>query len=420
MIFLSLAWKSLRSRTFSTSLTVLSIALSVALLLTVERAQRSSKEGFMSAISRTDLIVGGRTGPTQLLLFSVFNVGNATHNISWESYQHWAKHPAVEWTIPYSLGDSHRGFRVVATNQDFFEHYRFRGDRSPEFEIGAAFQNLWDVVVGSEVARRLNYQLGNSITLSHGATKGESFQEHGDKPFRITGILKSTGTPIDQSVYISLPAMEAIHIDWKTGAAPTDKTRISPDQIKAEDLKTETITAFFLRTKSRLDTLKLQREINVYPEEALLSILPGATLQELWRVIGYAERVLSLVSILVLVVGFSAMLIALVTTLNERRREMAILRSLGAGQSRIAGLLVFEAALLTTFGVALGVVVNLSVFVILGPWLENEFGLYLVGAIFSVREMVMIGIVLLGGVLAGLIPALKARQQALKDGLTGL
>lgn len=420
MIFLSLAWKSLRSRLFSTSLTVLSIALSVALLLTVERAQRSSREGFMSAISKTDLIVGGRTGPTQLLLFSVFNVGNATHNISWDSYQHWVKHPAVEWTIPYSLGDSHRGFRVVATNEDFFTHYRFRGDRAPEFTGGLPFADLWDVVVGSEVARRLSYRTGDSITLSHGATKGESFQEHGDKPFRISGILKPTGTPIDQSVYISLPAMEAIHLDWKTGAAPTEKTRISPDRIKAEDLKVETITAFFLRTKSRIETLRLQREINVYPEEPLLAIVPGAALQDLWRVLGYAERVLGLVSVLVLVVGFSAMLIALVTTLNERRREMAILRSLGAGQSRIAGLLVFEAGLLTAFGTAIGVAVNVAVFAWLAPWLENEFGLYLVGAVFVPKELALIAIVLIGGLAAGLVPALKARRQALKDGLTGL
>ena len=328
MIFLNLAWKSLRSRLFSSTLTVFSIALSVALLLTVERAQRSSREGFMSAISKADLIVGGRTGPTQLILFSIFNIGAPTHNISWESYRAWAQHPAVEWTIPYSLGDSHRGFRVVATNQDFFKYYRFRGDRAPEFEQGKEFSDLWDVVIGAEVARRLNYDLDSSITLSHGATHGQSFQEHRDKPFRVRGILKSTGTPIDQSVYISLSAMEAIHLDWQKGTAPTARDRIAADQINESDLKVETLTSFILRTKSRLETLRLQREINVYEEEPLLAIIPGAALQDLWRVLGYGENVLRMISYMVLAVGFSAMLIALVTTLNERRREMAILRSL--------------------------------------------------------------------------------------------
>lgn len=420
MIFLTLAWKSLKSRKFATSLTVISIALSVALLLTVEKSRRSSKEGFTSAISQTDLIVGGRTGPTQLLLYTVFNIGNPTHNLSWESYQHWAQHPAVEWTIPYSLGDSHRGYRVVATNEDFFRHYRFRGQRSVEFAKGQAFHELWDVVVGADVARKLGYDLGAELVLAHGATRGTSFQEHADKAFKLVGILDRTGTPIDQSVYISLAAMEAIHLDWADGAAPTAEKRIRKEDIRAEDLKTEAITAFFLRTKSRLETLRLQREINVFGDEALLAIVPGATLQELWRVIGYAERVLSMVSWLVLLVGFSAMLIALVTTLNERRREMAILRSLGAGQARIAGLLVFEASLLTLMGVAGGIAAQSLVFAVLGPWLEMEFGLYLVGAWMAPRELGMVLIILLGGVLAGLIPALKARRQALKDGLTGL
>ncbi|MBX2988988.1 MAG: ABC transporter permease [Bdellovibrionaceae bacterium] len=418
MIFLRLAWKSLRNRLLATSLTALSIALSVALLLSVERTRRAAEEGFMSAISRTDLIVGGRTGPLQLILYTVFNLGNATHNISWESYQDWAKNPMVEWTIPYSLGDSYKGYRVVATNGDFFTHYRFRGDRAVEFAEGVKPNGLWDVVLGAEVARRLSHRVGDDIVLSHGATKGESFQDHRDKPFKITGFLRPTGTPIDRSVYITLPGMEALHIDWQDGAAPTAAKRVAADSLKVENLKIHTITAFFLRTKSRIETLRLQREINTYKEEPLLAIIPGATLQELWHSLGYAERVLRLISALVVVVGFAAMLIALTTTLNERRREMAILRSLGAGGGRMVGLLVFESGLLTLAGIAGGTALSLGAFAALGPWLENEFGFYLVGPALTGIDLLVLTGIFLGGLLIGLVPAVRAQRQALKDGLS--
>lgn len=418
MIFPRLAWKSLWNRRLSTVLTSLSIALSVALLLSVERTRRAAEEGFTSAISQTDLIVGARGGSLQLILYTVFNMGGATNNVSWESYQEWKSNPAVAWTIPYSLGDGHKGFRVVATDGNFFEHYRFRGDRRPELAEGRAFEGLWDVVVGADVARALNYRPGQSIVIAHGASRGQSFQEHADKPFVISGVLKPTGTPIDRSVYISLQGMEAIHLDWQDGAAPTADKRIAADKIRAGDLKIHAITAFFLRTKSRMETLRLQREINTYESEPLLAIIPGATLQELWRNLGYVEQVLRIVSFLVVVVGFAAMLIALTTTLNERRREMAILRSLGAGSSRILGLLVAESFVLTVAGVIFGVVLHLAAFALLGPWLESEFGLYLTGAAITARDAGVLLAVVAAGVLVGLIPAWRAQRQALKDGLS--
>ncbi len=153
MVFLKLAIKSLRNRAFATVLTVISIALSVCLLLSVERAKRAAEEGFTQTISKTDLIVGAHSGPLQLILYTVFNMGNATHNVSYESYQEIQKNPAIAWTIPYSLGDGHRGFRVVGTNEDFFKHYHYRGDESIHIAQGIEFRDLWDVVIGADVAR---------------------------------------------------------------------------------------------------------------------------------------------------------------------------------------------------------------------------------------------------------------------------
>ncbi|WP_413944803.1 ABC transporter permease [Bdellovibrio sp. HCB-162] len=418
MVFLKLAIKSLKNRAFATTLTVISIALSVSLLLSVERAKRAAEEGFTQTISKTDLIVGARSGPLQLILYTVFNMGNATHNISYETYQDVKKNPAIDWTIPYSLGDGHRGFRVVGTNEDFFKHYHYRGDQKIELEHGIEFRDLWDVVIGADVARKLNYKLGDRIVVAHGVTKGEGIQNHEDKPFVVSGIMKPTGTPLDRAVYMSLEGMEALHVDWQEGAAPTADKMIPREQLTKEKLKVHSITAFFIGAKSRIETLRLQREINNYKEEPLLAIIPGVTLSELWNGLSYVEGVLRMISWMVVVVGLMAMLISLTTTLNERRREMAILRSVGAQSSQIVGLLVFESALLTALGVVLGVVLSVGLVAILKPWIETEFGLYLVGPWFTQRELIYMVITLIGGTLIGLIPALRAQNLALKDGLS--
>lgn len=418
MIFLSLALKSLRNRKFTTLLTVLSIALSTALLLSVERTKRAAEEGFTQAVSQTDLIVGARSGPINLILYTVFNMGTATNNISWKTYQEWKSHPAIEWTIPYSLGDGHRGFRVVGTDENFYEHYRFRGDRKVKLESGHPALGLWDVVLGSEVASKLGYKLGDSVVIAHGVTRGEGIQKHDDKPFKVSGILKPTGTALDTSLYVSLHGIEAIHLDWKTGAAPTKETQIPVEQIQKEKIQIEQITSFFLRTKSRIETLRLQRAFNTYEKEALLAIIPGVTLGELWRGLGYVDQALKVISWMVVAVGLVAMLIALLTGLNERRREMAILRSIGAGPGRITALLVFESSILTLLGIGLGLALELSGFFFLRNWLETQFGLYLVGPAFTMTEVIYLALTLSLGILIGLIPAIRASNLALKDGLS--
>ncbi|GIL18843.1 MAG: peptide ABC transporter permease [Oligoflexia bacterium] len=418
MIFLKLALKSIQNRRVSTLLTLFSIALSVCLLLTVEKIKRSAEEGFTQTISQTDLIVGARSGPMNLLLYTVFNIGSATNNISWKTYEEIKKHPAVEWTIPYSLGDGHRGYRVVGTTQDFFDHYHFRGDKQPEFQEGKGLADLWDVVLGAEVARVYKYKLNDPIVVSHGVTKTEGILHHDDKPFRIKGILKPTGTALDRAVYVSLEGLEALHMDWKDGAVPTPEQQIKPEQIKKEDLKVQSITAFFLRTKSRIETLRLQRELNNYKEEPLLAIIPGVALSELWKGLSYAEQAFRIISWVVVVIGLVAMLIALLTSLNERRREMAILRSLGAGTNHIVMLLVLESTLITFFGALAGFGFYLSGLLVLENWLIKEFGIYVNALDVRGMDLIYIGATLVAGVLVGFIPALQARLSSLKDGLS--
>lgn len=402
---------------FASLLAVFSIAISVALLLMVERTKRAAEEGFTQSVSQVDLLVGARTGPLNLILFTVFNMGTASNDISWKSYQEIKKRPDVEWTIPYSLGDGHRGFRVVGTDENFYEHYHFRGQQKVEFAQGVPALGIWDVALGSKVADKLGYQIGDEVVISHGGTHGEGFIQHDDKPFHVVGILKPTGTAIDQSIYISLYGMEALHIDFHDGA-PHAHSKDDHHDLKKEDIKIDEISAFFLRTKSRVETLQLQRDLNNYPAEPLLAIIPGVTLAELWRGLSQIEVVLRVITLLVLAVGLGTMMSSLLASLNGRRREMAILRSLGAGPVRLAGLLMIESSLLAATAVGMGVIIRFASFAFLGQWLEREFGFYLTGSFFTVNEyMYMVGIWIIGTGM-GLFPAVVSSRRALKDGLT--
>lgn len=417
MILLKLALKSLRNRKLTTFLTIFSIALSMLLLLGVEKIRLSAKESFSNTISQTDLIVGARTGATQLLLYSVFHIGDATNNIRYETYQKIAENKAVEWTIPLSLGDSHRGFRVVATNENFYKHYHFRIDKGLSFKEGDYSKNVFDVVLGSEVAKTLQYQLADEIALTHGISDGVGM-DHADKPFKVVGVLNRTGTPIDRSLYISLEGMEAIHMDWQTGAPPKKGEGISKEEILKKQIKISQITAFLVRTKSRIQAIYFQRDINNESMEPLLAIIPGVALSELWNSISYAEDGLRLIAAFVVLSGLLGMLISLYTSLNERRREMAILRSLGAGPRKILFLLILESTTLTLAGVALGTVLIYSLFSIGQPIIEKQFGLFLPLKMLSLTEWMYILFAILGGFLMGLIPALKAYRHSLQDGLT--
>jgi putative ABC transport system permease protein len=344
-------------------------------------------------------------------------MGAASNNISWQSYQQIKAMPEVAWTIPYSLGDGHRGFRVVATDQNFDEHYRFRRDQRVDFDSGGPAVGIWDVVIGSEVQKKLGYALGQSVILSHGVTRTEGIQKHDDKPFHVVGILKPTGTALDQSLYVTLYGMEAIHIDWQSGAAPRKGAEVSAQDIRKEDIQIDAITSFFVRTKSRISTLGLQRAINQFEPEPLLAVIPGVTLSELWRGLSQIDSILKGISALVLLVGLAAMASTILAGLNERRREMAILRSLGAQPQHLALLFIFESGFLTLTGIGLGITLQAVGFSVFAEWMDRQYGFYLSGPAFGPRDLIYLCIILVSGLAMGAVPALRASRLALKDGL---
>ena len=487
MLIPRLALRSLRSRLLTTSLTVASIALSVTLLVGIEHVRTGVRESFAGTIKGTDLIVGARGGSLQVLLSTVFGIGSPGGGVKLSTFERWKAHPAVKWAVPYTLGDSHRGFRVVGTTAEFYERYRYRADGRVTFAFGHAGATDADVVIGSDVAEKLRYTIGTAVVVTHGM-RDIGTSSHEAHPFKVVGVLNRTFTPIDRSVYITLAGVEAMHdgfekpvapktiVAAKTKSAPVLTPRVAriprpvaamptpgaplvmpgatpppgmpmvmpgasppPTAVEAPKLISkpvpvvavaaepavvvdahadDQITSFFIGTKNRFEALMLQREMNTDLVEPLTAVIPGVALGELWQNIGSAEVGLRVIAIFAVMIGLSGMLVSLYSSLEARRREMAIFRAVGAGPRTIVTLLVLESGLLSLLGCVLGVVfVYAGLFVGQAP-IEQRFGLHLTIRPLGATELGYLAIVLVAGIMIGFVPAMKAYRTSLVDGLS--
>ncbi len=410
-----LAWKSLLNRKATAILTIMTVAISVILLMGVERIRTQAKSSFANTVSGTDLIIGGRSGQVNLLLYSVFRIGNATNNIDWKSYQEFSQHRAVKWAIPISLGDSHKGFRVMGTNPNYFEHFRYGSKQPLTFNQGKEFSSLFETVLGSDVANKLGYKIGSEIIIAHGISD-VGFSRHDNLPFKVVGILAPTGTPVDKTVHVSLEAIEAIHVGWESGA----NLGYAPEKNDLEErqFQPKQITAMMIGLKSKIQTFSLQRQINEYRKEPLSAIMPGVALHELWGMMSVAEQALMAVSIFVVIAGLLGMLSSLLTSLQERRREMSILRAMGARPKHVFSLLISEASVLTLLGIIVGLTGLYTLLAIGAPFIENQYGIQIQLNAITSYEWQLLAYVQGAGILIGFIPAIRAYRQSLSDGMT--
>ncbi len=413
---LRLALKSSWNRRLSLGLTLVAIALSVGLLLGIARLKIEARHSFAQSVSGVDLVVGARGSALQLMLYAVFRLGEASSNLSWATAQSLARHPAVAWAVPLSLGDSHRGFPVLGTSADYFEHFRYGERRALALSSGRRFEGLFDAVLGAEVAERLGYHVGQRITLAHGAG-AQYLPEHADKPFTVSGILARTGTPVDRTVHVSLEALEAIHLDWQ-GGAPIPGLLIPAEQVTKFDLTPKAVTAVLLGLKSRAAVFAVQRQINGFADEPAMAVLPGIVLDELWRVVGVAQKALELVAVLVVAVGLAGLVAVIMATLNERRRELAILRAVGARPLDVFVLLTLEGAVVTVGGAAVGLLLVNAMFLAFGSFAQARVGVALRPVSPTGEELMLLTAVVITGMMASLCPGYRAYRLALADGMS--
>jgi len=389
-MLVSLAWSSLGSRKKSVILTFLSLLISISVLLSVEHIRQQAKESFNRTISDVDLIVGAPSGQLNLLLYSVFRMGSPTSNINYESYEALQESQLVEWAIPISLGDSHRGFRVMGTNDNYFQHFKFGNKQALSFQDGKAFASLFEVVIGADVAKELGYKVGDSVVISHGIGN-TSFTNHDNTPFTITGILSATGTPVDKTVHVSLTSVNT-----------------TPDSV----------TAVMLGLTSKFATFKLQREINNYKTDRLMAILPGVALTELWQMMGTVENLLRVISILVLISSLFGLSTMLLASMQQRKNEIAVLRVLGAGPGVIFTLVLVEALILVLLAIVAAIGLLSAALTLSSDWLASQYGLFLSANLLTLETLKVVSVITLAAIVTSAIPAFEAYKNALHSSLS--
>ena len=417
---LALAARSAWHRRGTLALVSLSIALATLLLLSLERLRQDVRTSFVQSVSGTDLIVGARASPVQLMLYAVFRIGGATSNLRMDSLRAVASHRAVAWMVPLSLGDSHRGYPVLGTTPEYFERFRYGQAKPLVLAQGQRFagtlDGLYEAVIGAEVAAGLGYGLGQRIVLSHGGG-GLPGAEHADKPFSVVGVLARTGTPVDRTVHVSLQAIEAIHLDW-VGGAPMPGLRIAPEQARKFDLEPMQVTAALIGLKSRVAVFAVQRHVNSFEGEPLMAVLPGVALDELWQLVGLGERARLAMSVLVAVVSLAGLVATVLAGLGERRRELAVLRAVGAGPRHVLALLALEGTLVTLLGALLGAAAAALAVVAAAPWVQATLGITLGGGAPTAVQWALWAAVVAAGILASLVPGWRAYRLSLADGLS--
>ncbi len=408
MHWLKLTLKSMLSRKGAVGLLTVSIALSAVLLIGIQKIKLSAKDSFSQSISGTDLIVGARSGDAQLLMYTVFRQGQAVANVSWRTIQDLAELSSVKWLVPISLGDSHKGYPVLGTTDDYFNYYQYGKKKALELKTGDVFQTPFDVVLGADVAKTLHYHIGDTLRLSHGLSK-QPLMLHKNQVFRVVGILKSTGTPVDKTLHISLAGMQALHIKWPEGIYSS-----SLDDI---DLTPRSVTSALIGLASKQSIFHVQRQINNWPDEPLMAIMPSLSLRRLWQSIRPVDTAFLIISVMVLLIAFIGLLLSLFMSLQQRKRELAILRMMGASPVELAGMLVLESLIITISGVVLSFVIMMVVGIFLTPVLESQFGLVLsLTRVVAAEWYLALGIILFG-VIISFIPAVLVYKREWSEGI---
>ena len=449
-VLFSVAAKSLRYRLSGVILTTIAVALSVFVLLGVEHVRQESRSSFASTVSGVDLIVGARTGDINLLLLSVFRIGSASANVSWESVEAINEHPQVDWVVPLSLGDSHRGYRVVGTTEGFFDRYHYGRKQPITFDTGSQFSETADVVLGAAVAKSLGYGIGDSLILSHGVAD-TSFVHHDQVPFTVVGLLSPTGTPVDNALFVSLEAIDAMHADEETAQEHGHDEHESHDEHDAHDEHDEhdehgehdahnehgehdahnehgehdahdhsgplgSVSAVLVGLDGPFATLQVQRWINEFEDEALLGILPGVTLTQLWDIMARIEDTLRGIAILVFIsslFGLNAMLLA---SMRERRQEIGILRSIGAPSLFILGMLVVESLLIVIVGIVLAIGCLIVAIGAVNGFLMSEVGISFSYQILYPTSLIALTLIVIVSVFMSLLPAWQAYRLSTSPG----
>ncbi len=401
---LPLIRRSLRQHALATCITSLSVALATGLVMSVFAIQKQTVDAFTGGPIGFDAVLGARGSKLQLVLNTVFHLETSPGNIPWSLYEEVRKRPFVELAIPYALGDNYQGFRIVGTTQQLFTDFEYQAGRKYAIRPGGRIfdADRQEAVIGSFVAQKTGLRVGSTFNPAHG------LDLHGDheheEEYLVVGVMAPTNSPADRVIWIPIEGVFRIggHVLRGTGEEyHPDPHEPIPDEHKE-------VSAVMLKLKGQQAGMRLDQDVNRKGSQATLAWPIGGVMAELFDKIGWVNRVLELVAYLVVIVAAGSILASVYNTINERRREFAILRALGARRSTVFTAIVLEAATLAAIGSILGLVVYAMILAAAAVTIRSQVGVVLDPfALHWILVAAPVGMTAIGA-LAGIIPATKA------------
>jgi len=408
--------KSLAQHRLSTVITVVSVALAAGLVMAVFSIRNQTYDAFTGGPVGFDAVLGARGSQLQLVLNTVFHLETSPGNIPWEMYEAIKNNPNVELAVPYAVGDNYRGYRIVGTEKSLFTDLEYR--KSHRFIVapgGALFDpGKREAVVGSYAAEKTGLKVGSKFNPFHGLVFDER-QRHAEE-YTVTGVLEPTNSPSDRVIWIPIDEFYRISGHVLRGGGETY------EPVQGEEIpdKYKEVSAVMLKLKNPQAGFLLDQTINRQGTAATLAWPIGRVMGELFGKIGWVNNILSLVAYLVVLVAAGSILASIYNTMNERRREFAILRALGARRMTVFSAIILESASIAAMGAALGYAVYALILTGAAVVVRAETGVVLdvwaTGPVLLVTPAVMI----LLGILAGIIPAVKAYSTDVASNLAPL
>lgn len=431
MSLFKIAWRSIQQRALSSSLTALSMALGVALVISVLVIHGVIRRSFDKGAEGFDLIVGAKGGKLQLVLNTVYHLSTPVENVPWHYYKEFRPGGRfagqVKVAIPYCLGDNYQGYRVVGTISELFET-EYAQDERYAFHSGRNFEDghFFEAVIGYLAARNTGLKVGDEFFPTHGIAEGKL---HDHDPFKVVGVLAPTGTPNDRAVFVNMEGFYLLEGHAKplaagqaTGqpAAPVQSPRVDehghrqPAPLPEEQRE---VTAILVRTANPLVNASLPRTINKEPyAQAVLPIREIRTLFD--GVVGNIQGVLLFLAVLIVIVAGIGIMVSIYNSMSSRHREIAIMRSLGASRGTVLTIVLLESILLSLGGGVLGMVLGHGLIGALNPLIVAQTGVSIGLLQFDGWELVLIpGLGLLAS-LVGFLPALAAYRTNVSKALT--
>lgn len=405
--------KNIKQRKLSAALTIISTLLGVALVIAILVIKQESEDAFNQTATGYELIVGPKGSPLQVTLNTIYHIGLPVNNMPYRTYDLISKDRRVKLAIPYVMGDNYKNFRIIGTSEKFFTEFEYQKGKRYSFQTGRQFENENEAVIGNDVAEKTGMKIGDTFIGSHGVEAYEYAEEHDEHKFTVTGILNKTFTPNDKVIFIPMESVWEMHYHGEEESTiDTIHSGHEHGEVHKHEFPEErkTITSILVSLKSPVYFDLLRRQINDDKFEGInaQAIIPVLEIMQLFEIIGNINSVLLIVAYMVIIVAVISILVSIYNTINERKRDIAIMRALGASRGKIFGMIILEGLFISFIGAILGVFAGHLAVYVFSPLISAKTGILITGLTFNIFELYLVLGTIILSVLVSILPAVKA------------